>query len=320
MIAGFLLTLVLVLVGDDANKSTPPLPNVLARIDGDDATLAEYQRWLVEVQGASLLNQFLDERILLKAAADAGCTVPSAEVDSAFETLWNTNVKQRFKGNEAGFIDELRTAGQTRDTWAIAKKHEILSDMTLDRLCRHARDVSDAALAARFTRDYGDPARRLSVRAVRINSFTLEQERVRRGEPRSTSPQEVADRAAKLATDLWTRISKGEEIGAIAKEFSHDSASAPNGGLIEHLTEDRFGAPVRDAARALDKDHPLAPLVKDGLGFTILRFESSTPVAIDAVKDDLKKAIQDDPVAGSERSEMYEKLRSAVKIERLFKP
>jgi foldase protein PrsA len=290
---------------------------------GDEAvSLADYQQWLLDANGATMLAQYLESRMLEHAARDHGCAATDADVEAAFDTEWKTVVKLRFGGDDAKFLAELKEGGHTRDSYRRMRSLAIRAESNLDRLAAKLRDVSDPALEQRFRADYGDPPTELSARVIHIGKFALEQEAIRAGKSRSGSTDEMAANAEKLALDLYRKVSSGDDMAQLARDFSTDAPTRESGGFVAHLTPDRFGPAVVAAARDATADRPLAPLVKDNMGFSIVRLESKRTVTLDDVRERLIEAITSAPVSGTERGDALTKLRAEypIEIRGLFRP
>lgn len=296
-----------------------PLPAVLATIRDQPATLADYQEWLVEVQGAALLDQYFDELVLLRAAVDRGCSVPDAEVEAAFETEWNTVVKLRFKGDENGFLEELAGAGHTKNTYRIARCHSIRTEMTLERLSSLERDVSESVLRQRFAMEYGTPPEQVSVSLIRINKYAFEQARVLKGEAKAKSAAELDANASAHAKALLERITKGEDFAELARQNSNDP-SGPSGGRVEHISAESHGATLAEAARALKLNQPLSGLLSEPMGFAIVRLEARKPIEFESSRPALIAQIRSQPVDAATRAATLAKLRTDYPIDRKFKP
>lgn len=296
-----------------------PLPAVLATIHDRPVTLTDYQDWLVEVQGAALLEQYFDELVLLRAAADRGCSVPDAEVEAAFETEWNTVVKLRFKGDETGFLQELAGAGHNKNTYRVARCHSIRTEMTLERLSSLERDVSEGVLRQRFATEYGTPAEQISVSLIRINKYAFEQARALKGEAKAKSAAEIDANATAHAKALLDRITKGEDFAEIARQNSNDP-SGPTGGRIEHISAESHGAALADAARALKLNQPVSGLIQEPMGYAILRLEGRKPIEFEASREALIAQIRSQPVDAATRAATLAKLRTDYPIDRKFKP
>jgi hypothetical protein len=292
-----------------------PLPAVLAKVGGEDATLEEYRQWLLDLQGPSLISDWLDQKALAKVARDRGCAVSEAEVDAAFETEWNTIVKLRFDGDESRFLDELAQSGYDRATFARSRAIAIRGELTLDRLCSAARDVSPEALASRFAQVYGDPPERLTVRVIQLVRLRFrEQDRSEPGKPLDPAALDRAARA--VGEELLGRLAAGEDFQTLAREHSHDMQSAPAGGLVEHLDGERFGQDVAAAARLLTPQEPRTGLIQDVTGYVIVELVSRLPVTFDEVRSELEAQIRAEPISGAERAAMFEDVRRVAAIER----
>jgi len=283
-------------------------------------TRSDLAEWLLASQGAAALPQFLEWRLLERAARDRDCAVSDTEVDAAFQTEWSTIVKLRFGGDESKFLAELEAGGHSRESYARQRSLAIRAETTLDRLAKHERDVSEAALRQNFEVEYGTPPTRLSVRVIQISKFALEQEAIKEGRARSAGTAEMESNAEKLAKDVLARAKEGTDFASLAKDFSHDTESKRDGGLIRHLTPDRLSAQAYVAAKALSEAAPLSPLIRDSGGFNILRLESRRVVTFEDVASELKERKLAAPVSGTERGECLTRLRQQYTIEVLGKP
>lgn len=308
----------LAFAGDE--PTAPSGATVLARIADEPVTRSEFAEWLLDAQGAIALPQFLESRMLAKAAKDRGCAVSDSEVNAAFQTEWNTVVKLRFGGNETRFLEELESGGHTRESYARQRAIAIRAEATLDRLAQLERDLSESALRARFEADYGSPPTRCAVSVIHISKFALEQEAIREGKPRSGSTNEMDTKAAALAKELIDRLAEGVEFATLAKDFSHDLPSRADGGRIAHLDPDRLGIAVWTATRALTPERPLSDIIKDGSGYTIVKLDGRSSVTFEEVAADLKSKILAAPVSGTERGETLSRLREKYAVEILNRP
>ncbi len=82
--------------------------------------------------------------------------------------------------------------------------------------------------------------------------------------------------ARKKALDILNRIKAGEGFEALAKQFSEDRGSAPQGGDLGEITRGEVVKEFGDAAFAL-KLGQISNLVQSQFGFHIIRLDSLTP-------------------------------------------
>ena len=100
------------------------------------------------------------------------------------------------------------------------------------------------------------------------------------------------DEAAKVkATDVLSRLEKGEDFAVLAKEVSNDTFSGENGGDLEWLEPGVMESNFDEAALALVNVDDISPLVKTSFGYHILKltdYKAEMVQKLAAVKDELR--------------------------------
>ena len=109
LLAGVLAGAALMLL---AGGHAPPASEVLAWIDDEPVTLAEYQRHLLRMHGLSELETYLDDRLLLQEAARNHVTLPYEKLDPLVEQRL-TETHAIFKRDPGGFEKSLARRGLT---------------------------------------------------------------------------------------------------------------------------------------------------------------------------------------------------------------
>jgi peptidyl-prolyl cis-trans isomerase D len=93
--------------------------------------------------------------------------------------------------------------------------------------------------------------------------------------PSSAAAEEKATVRA-TATAVLTRARAGEDFATLAKTYSQDTATAPNGGDLEFFTRGRMVKPFEDAAFALPVGG-ISELVETSFGLHIIKVEANEP-------------------------------------------
>lgn len=93
---------------------------------------------------------------------------------------------------------------------------------------------------------------------------------------------ENADKAAvetarQKAESLAKRARAGEDFGALAKEYSQDAGSAPNGGDLGWIEPGYEVKAFEDALYALTKEHPISDPVRTGFGWHVIDLRDIRP-------------------------------------------
>jgi peptidyl-prolyl cis-trans isomerase SurA len=87
------------------------------------------------------------------------------------------------------------------------------------------------------------------------------------------APTADQERVTAQAEQLLARLRAGEDFAALAREYSEDPGSAPQGGDLGFFTRDRMVAPFADAAYALENPGDISDIVRTDFGLHIIRLE-----------------------------------------------
>lgn len=77
--------------------------------------------------------------------------------------------------------------------------------------------------------------------------------------------------------EIMARLKNGEDLSALAREYSDDPSAASNGGSLGAFTRDRMVPEFADAAFALSEPGELAGPVRTQFGFHIIRLDAKLP-------------------------------------------
>lgn len=311
----------LVLVPAARPAPTAPAPQargdaaVIATLDGAPLALDAYKDYLWAVEGTSALDEFLHHELVARAAARAGFALDAAALDGDFAPYWSRTVAQDPGGESAvlaRIAEQGRTLADVRRQFRVARARELGEDF----LCRRTRVIDDAAIAARFDRDYGKGGVKVELAHVFLNRAAMRAELVERGVPQAELSLDRLDRElAARAAELVKRLGAGESFDALAREASQDQSTRASGGVVADYNYDRFGEELAQAVRAAEVGVPFGP-VQGAAGLHIGLVRSRVVTQLADVRDELVLKIAKDPASSRERMELRQKLRAESRVER----
>jgi peptidyl-prolyl cis-trans isomerase SurA len=76
--------------------------------------------------------------------------------------------------------------------------------------------------------------------------------------------------ARQKAEEMLSRISKGEDMGKLAKEFSSPDLNAESGGVLDWFTQNQWGTQI-GAQIVMLKDGELSPVIQTDAGFLVMK-------------------------------------------------
>ena len=198
--------------------------SVVARVNGQDITRAEFHKELEMNAGLQVLRNMIMNRMVLERAKAEGCLPDNKEVQARFEKL----KAERFKGDETALRDYMKATGQ--DDTTILDQLKI--DLAVFKLRAKGLDMSDAKLQQFFDENRAklfDKPERVSFRQIVVPS---------------------ADVAAKVIAEA---NSTQEVFQSLVAKYSLDEQTKANGGLVEEIDLSTLPPQVKPLADALAK-------------------------------------------------------------------
>lgn len=229
-----------------------PIPEVVARVDGEPITKKEFQRQLdyafkaIQARGlppalpdkdrARLLDAIVDEKILYLLAQQQDISISDEELQADIDKQKGT------LGYEEQFNQWLAKEGLTLDDFRTLRKEQLIKTRFTDALTEGIT-VTEEEIKAEYERlkAMGQMSR---------NSETVDVAHI------LTNTQEEAEAARE-------RVLAGEDFGEVAKEVSKDPGSAKKGGLyretarnsmVPEFEEKMFGTPIGDVTEPFETD------------------------------------------------------------------
>jgi peptidyl-prolyl cis-trans isomerase C len=293
------------------------LPNVLARVNGDDITKADFERALKFIEqraGApvpperrneiyrGLLDQLVRQQLLKQEVAARKVTVADADVDKR--------------------MAEIRGQFPSEDVF---KQMLATQQMSADKFRADQRE--DLAITKMVTEALKD---KVAVTPDQVNEFYKNNpdrfkqgERVRASHILVAVPQN-ADAAAKAkarakAEGLLKKVKAGEDFAALAKQNSEDPGSAIQGGDLGYFQPGQMVGPFNDVAFKLAPG-AVSDLVETQFGFHIIKVvdkQVARTVPLDDVRAQLTQFLENQN-RQRETAAFVDGLRAKGKIEILI--
>ena len=221
--------------GGGAGSATASSPDVWAIVDGHEIKKDDVEKVYKRVAAGqpgqseeemmtaklSLLNELIVQEILVARAAGLKVEVTQAELDAAF-------ADRKKNMPEDAFQKELAARGLTSDDMKNALKRELIADKVVDREVTSKISITDQEIDAFYNANRGqfnlsEPAYRL---AQIVITPVKDAQITNRQQDDSTTPEA----AAKKAAFLMERLKGGASFAEVARDYSEDTESTPNGG------------------------------------------------------------------------------------------
>jgi peptidyl-prolyl cis-trans isomerase SurA len=133
-------------------------------------------------------------------------------------------------------------------------------------------------------------------------------------------PQQASDETIanlKMSADsLWKRATGGDDFEELARKYSDDKQSAPEGGLLNWFTPTNMIPAFADAAFALKNDGDISPVIRTPYGWHIIkRLELRTTLPFEKIRADLEMKIKQNPAISKYSDEAFDrKLRTEYQL------
>ena len=251
--------------------------DVAARVNGKEITTAElekqFQSRTTDQQPPSqeeaqdlklqLLNQMINDQILLEMAGQTGLTATDAEVEVKLNELKSQGTEEQFQGmlkQQKLAVDDV--------------KAEMRKNITIDKLVNKEItskiSVSEAEIKAFFdkNRESFNLPEGFHLAHILIDAGANPDVNNLKKDDAKT-PEE----ARAKATRVLREIQAGQDFGTVARNYSEDPASTPNGGDLSFQPIDAIGNTDPALATAVKKLKvgETSPVIETRFGFHIVK-------------------------------------------------
>jgi foldase protein prsA 3 len=261
---------------------------IIASIDGKDFVADDLFDELKEQYGSNNLLNMVDKYIISKEVKDDSDAKTKAKenlesIRSQYESSgyeWETVLTQYGYSNEDELLNELTTSIQKEN---VAKQY--LKD-----------NLTDAEINEYYENQvYGTyTVKHILIKPATTDSMTDEE-------------KSAAEDAAKAkAQEVIDKLNNGEDFTTLVKEYSEDTGSVDNEGLVENFTKgDVDDAFFTETNNLKNSEYSKEP-VKSSYGYhVILRVSSTDKKALKDIKDEVMEKIVENKL--SDDSTLYTK-------------
>jgi peptidyl-prolyl cis-trans isomerase C len=267
------------------------LPSVVARVNGDAISKADFERAVQSLEQnrgpvpeeqrnrvfRGLLDNMVGVKLLRQEALARKVTVPDADVDARMEEL-----KAQF-GSEELFNEMLKTRKQTLD----ALRAEQRTDLAVNKMLTDALQAKVTATPEQIETFYKQNLSRMQVpEQVKASHILIA---VPAGAEGITK-----DQARAKAEEVLKQVKAGKDFAALAKQYSQDPGSAVNGGDLGFFRQGQM-VPQFDQVAFTLAPGSVSGLVETQFGFHIIKVlekRAAQTAPLEEVRDQLKQFIE----------------------------
>jgi peptidyl-prolyl cis-trans isomerase C len=245
------------------------------------------------------VDRLIEQELLREAAVKDSITVTDEEVQG------NVSQLKTMAGGDEAFQKLLADNG--------ANEEDVVKDMKTNLLLKHYFDKKvkrDQAVTDQEIQDYYDnhPENFASKPQVEASHILI------RTKPEMTDADKAA--ARQKAEEVLAKAKKGEDFGALAKEYSEDPGSATKGGDLGWFNQGQMVAPFDSAAFALEPGQ-LSDVVTTNYGYHVIKLQDKRmgeAQKLEAVKPQIQQFL-----AQQKSQEQFRALVDSLKAEAKIK-
>jgi peptidyl-prolyl cis-trans isomerase SurA len=307
-------------------KRTPPA-NVAAEVNGHAITFAEldkvYQsQYPQQVERSNedqvmsnkleVLNSMITNEIMWQRAEKQGLTAVDADVEAEYNKMKAPYTKEEFEKKVAErkmTIDDLRAQ----------MRRELTVNKLINKEITSRINITDADVAAFYNANkesfnLAEPQVHLS--QILVTGFGNQPVRNLKNS-KATSDAEAQSKIK----DLAGRLSRGEDFGQLAQNYSEDPETAPNGGDMGFVPQSSLEKASPELRKLVDSLSPgtFSPPVRTGDGYRILKVISRESAGQRDLNDPrVQQSIRDTLLNRKDqllKSAYYEVARNGSKIQ-----
>lgn len=255
---------------------------------------------LEEIRG-QVLENLIARELLYQESQKKGIKISEEEVNEQLISL-----KAQFPNEE-----EFNKALQRMNLTEASIKEKLARDLALKKLIDH-EIAPKVKLSDSDIRAYYDNNLETFKQPERVKASHI----LIKVDPKADASQKAE---AKKKIDLvQEKLQKGEDFGALAKEYS-EGPSGPNGGELGYFTRGQMVKPFEEVAFAM-KPGEVSGMVETRFGYHLIKVTDKTPettMSYDDVKDRLRQFLNQKKL--QEEINVYVKrLEEDAKIERFI--
>ena len=265
------------------------LPDVLARVNGESISKAEFDRAVASIEARAggpmppdqrdqilrtILDQIVGYKLLVQESHSRKVEASDTEVEARVQEI------QKQFPDEGAFKQMLTARNTTLDQLRSDVRQDIAVQKMIDAEVEPKSAVKPEQLADYYAKNpnqFKQPDR------VHASHILI-------GVPRGADAEAKAQARAK-AEQVLKDVKAGKDFATLAKDNSQDPGSAPNGGDLGFFQPGQMVGPFNDAAFSLAAG-AVSDIVETEFGFHIIKVAEKQPgrtIALDDVKPQLEQ-------------------------------
>jgi peptidyl-prolyl cis-trans isomerase C len=302
----------------EAAKPVPAqLPEVLARVNGENVTRQEFEEFVQNLEGRAggsvpadqrdqvyrqVLDQIIGYKLLLQEAKTRKVAVPDGDVETRIN-----EIRKQFPSEEV-FTQALAERKMTLDQ----VRSDIRNDLSIGQLIE-SEIKEKAAVQPEQVQDFytKNPDQFKQTERVRASHILI-------GVPQNADAAARTEARTK-AEQVLKEAKAGGDFAALAKQHSQDPGSATNGGDLGFFEPGQMVGPFNDAAFSLSPG-TISELVETQFGYHIIKVAEKQPartIPLDEVRPQVEEFLQNQN--RQEQTDIFVKsLRSKGNVEILI--
>ena len=300
----------------DPKKPVPEtLPDVLARVNGEAITKADFEQRIAQMEMAAgqrvpkeqrdaIYRKALDDLINVKLLKNE-VTARKFPADEKTVDEQMQKVRSQFPSDEE-YRKALSSRGMTPETLRANMLDETRINKMMEAEAAGVTPVTDAEIREFFEKN---PDKFKQPEAVRASHILI------RFQPGDEAAQK---KALALIQSVHKQAKAGKDFGDLARKYSADG-SAQRGGDLDFFTKDRMVPEFANAAFAL-KPGQISDIVQTSFGYHVIKLTERRPggsIPLEQVTEQVRQHLTQ--TRQREKAEAFVKvLRSKSKIEVLI--
>jgi peptidyl-prolyl cis-trans isomerase C len=268
------------------------LPEVVARVNGEDVSKAEFDRAIAAIEARnggpvpaeqrdqilrSVLDQIVSYKLLIQESKARKVAAPDAEVDARMK-----EIQGQFPSEDA-----FKQMLATRKTTIEQVRNDVRQDITVQSLIETEVASKIAVKPEQLTDFYTkNPDQFKQPERVKASHILIT---VPKGADAATKAQ-----ARTKAAEILKEVKAGTDFAALAKQHSQDPGSAVNGGDLGFFQQGQMVGPFNEEAFRLAPG-AVSELVETDFGFHIIKVaEKQAPrtVPLEEVRPQLEQYLE----------------------------
>jgi parvulin-like peptidyl-prolyl isomerase len=261
-------------------------------INGRPVLRSEFVTWLARDRGEHHVRDFAEHWCVERRANELGVAVSEDEIEARMREFQTLMIDRSYKGSREAWLTYMRRAGRDEAGWRREWARRFRIDLLCEKILLAERVVDDAAVRARFEREYGRDGKRIEARLLLVASANPETTEGMRREELDAAIVAAREAAHAKAEALRVRVVRGEDFEMLARQFSDDEATRATGGRLEgrvQLLE--WPAVVGESLLTLAPG-ALSPVLDVERGFAFFEVLAAQPVSFDTVAAELRRELE----------------------------